>query len=174
MSSETPPYSPFRAEGAGEFITKLSLLYRDANNYKEYHPEVLAGEISEEQLRLIAAKLDDGVFLIAEQVGLPTPSFIDVGNSGWPRKNEDHVFTTLVVFEEAQEDGNDLPEPSDLLTDEPPTLAMDVAAFVAKVQAVSAWDVKAEWARMKRAAKAYNPFGGPGQGLGIDGPSVVR
>lgn len=154
--------------------TKLNLLYRDASNYKTYHAEVLSGAITVEQLAAISAKLDDGVFLIAEQVGLPTPSFIDVGNAGWPKRQEDHVFTTLADFEEALEDGNDLPSPGDLLTDEPPTLAMDVATFAAKVEAVVSWDVKGEWARMKHAAKAYNPFGGPGQGFGIDGPSVIR
>lgn len=154
--------------------TKLNLLYRDANNYKTYHVEVLPGAITEDQLRVVSAKLDEGIFLIAEQVGLPTPSFLAVGTAGWPSKRDDHVFTTLADFEEALENGDDLPDIASMLTDEPATLAMDVATFVARLVAVTAWDAKTEWARMKHSAKAYNPFGGLGQGLGIDGPSVIR
>lgn len=154
--------------------TKLCLLYRDANNFKTYRSEVLVGAITVEQLDTLSAHLEDGVFLIAEQVGLPTPSFSAVGSAGWPRKRDDHVYTTLADFEEALEEGMERPNPSDMLTDAPATLAMDVTTFVAKVAAISEWDARTEWARMKHASRAYNPFGGPGQGFGIDGPSVVR
>lgn len=154
--------------------TQISLMYRDADNYKTYHTEVLAGEITAEQVAAVAEALDDGTFLIAEQVGLPTPSFSEVGRRGWPSNASDHVFTTLASFEEALEEGKDLPSLESLLTEDAPTLAMDIATLVERIVGVSEWFVKPEWARMKDAAKHYNPFGGPGQGFGIDGPSVVR
>lgn len=153
--------------------TKLTLLYRDAGNYKEYQTEVLAGEVTTEQLAAMAAKLDDGTYLVAEQVGLPTPSFANLGSPGWPRAKTDHVFTTLADFEEALDEGEDLPDPADLLTDEAPTLDLDVATLVARLQAITTWAVRPEWERMKQAQKDYNPFTFAG-GSPRDGASVVR
>lgn len=152
--------------------TKINLMYRDGCNYKTCGYEVLAGEITPEQIKALAAKLADGVFVIAEQVGLPTLSFLSVGAAGWPEPY-DHVFTTLLDFEEVEGDA-DLPTPEQMLTDEAPSLAMDITTFVEKVLAVQAWDVQREWSRMVFAGKYYNPFAGPDQGLGSDGPSVVR
>lgn len=55
--------------------TKINYLYRDASNYKVYHDEVVAGEISEEQKAAILDSLDCGEYFIPGAVGLPGGQF---------------------------------------------------------------------------------------------------
>lgn len=131
--------------------TLLQLSYRDAGNFKRYMEEVLEGAITPEQVLQLGSALNDGYQLIADQVGLPTPSFeAHDGEDDWPSKELDHVWTVLNAFEE----GTPLAE--SLHTDRAPTLAMTVVDFVHKVtNRAKAWDIEAEWARMESAA-AWN------------------
>ena len=55
--------------------TKISYLYRDADNYKMRHEVVIAGSMSEEQEKAIEDSLDEGVYFIPSQVGLPDDRF---------------------------------------------------------------------------------------------------
>lgn len=123
--------------------TKLNLLYRDASNYKASKEVVLAGEITAEQSAVLRSKLDGGEYFIAEQVGLPTPSFEFRGKDDWPNDDIDHVFTTLTDFSEG------LPEVESMLTDEEPTEEMNIDDLVARFAAVEYWNVEAEWKRME-------------------------
>lgn len=150
--------------------TKLALMYRDGENYKSYLTEIIRGAITPEQLKAISDCLGDGIFIIAEQVGLPTPSFELMGNDSWPNESFDHVFTTLLAFEDALDDGKDYPDASSMHTYAPATLDMDVAEFTAKVCAAPSWQVSEEWTRMVLAAERALSGSKPG----VDGPSVNR
>lgn len=121
--------------------TKLHLLYRDGDNYKRWMEVVLAGELDAEALALIESKLDQA-FCIAHQVGLPTPSFGFRGMDGWPNEEIDHVYTTLIAFEDGA------PSPDDLRTDLSPTIAMTAAELLENFKRVAEWDVGKEWRRM--------------------------
>lgn len=126
--------------------TRISLLYRDASNYKYTVEVVLAGLLTVEQLATLRSAASDGCFIIAHQVGLPTPSFQAKGKDDWPSDELDHVWTTLAV-----DDGS--MSLSDWHTADPCTLPMPVSEFVAEVAAMKGnWDVAGEWERMQNAA----------------------
>lgn len=55
--------------------TRISYLYRDADNYKVHNSCVVKGEITKEQKEIILYCLDDGCFFIPEVVGLPAERF---------------------------------------------------------------------------------------------------
>ena len=55
--------------------TKISYLYRDADNYKVYNECIVQGEISEDQIRQILDCCDMGEYFIPRQVGLPERKF---------------------------------------------------------------------------------------------------
>ena len=55
--------------------TKINYLYRDASNYKVYHDEIVAGELSEEQKAMILDSLDWGEYFMPGAVGLPGGRF---------------------------------------------------------------------------------------------------
>lgn len=102
--------------------TQIGYLYRDADNYKQYHEEVLEGEITPEQKRMIADCLDDGEYFIPHQVGLPEVRFDTVTES-------DHPW-----FELDSETGF-------TLTSEPPTVNITVDELVSRFQAAKGcWD----------------------------------
>ena len=64
--------------------TKISYLYRDADNYKVRHEVVIAGSMSEEQEKAIVDSLDGGVYFIPSQVGLPDDRFGSVTEADHP------------------------------------------------------------------------------------------
>ena len=64
--------------------TKISYLYRDADNYKMRHEVVIAGGMSEEQEKAIEDSLDEGVYFIPSQVGLPDDRFGSVTEADHP------------------------------------------------------------------------------------------
>lgn len=132
--------------------TLLKLSYRDAGNFGRYREEVLEGALTAEMVAALGAALNEGYQLIADQVGLPTPSFEEkAGESDWPSEELDHVWTVLDQFEDV---GN--PAPDQFHTDQAPTLAMTAEQFVQKVVAIGRnWDIAGEWARMQSAA-AWN------------------
>lgn len=55
--------------------TKISYLYRDADNYKAYNECVIPGIITKEQQKRILGSLDEGEYFIPSLVGLPEKKF---------------------------------------------------------------------------------------------------
>ncbi len=55
--------------------TKISYLYRDADNYKFHNECVVQGEISEMQIQKILDCCDMGEYFIPSQVGMPERKF---------------------------------------------------------------------------------------------------
>lgn len=64
--------------------TRISYLYRDADNYKMHHEEVLRGEITPQQLMTIVCCLNEKEYFIPHQVGLPEIRFEQVTESDHP------------------------------------------------------------------------------------------
>lgn len=58
--------------------TKISYLYRDANNYKKQNVVILNGCITPEQIDTIVSCLQDEEYFIPQQVGLPEERFDDI------------------------------------------------------------------------------------------------
>lgn len=101
--------------------TKMSYMYRDADNYKSLTEVVISGEITEEQEDRIVAKLDDDTYFIPEQLGLPAKRMDD-----YPYDPEvDHPYCELIGFESTSLDATE-----DLTVDE----------LVAAFEAVESWD----------------------------------
>jgi len=120
--------------------TRLDLEYRDASNYRANASVVVKGEITQEMICHIDQNLEDGMFIISHQVGLPTPAERLHGEYGGADE-DDHVFTAL----EEWEDG-DLPSVEDLLTCDAPTIDMTVDVLAQKIGSAY-WDVGAEMIR---------------------------
>ena len=55
--------------------TKISYLYRDADNYKQYNECIIAGALSAKQICTILHCCDMGEYFIPGQVGLPEHRF---------------------------------------------------------------------------------------------------
>lgn len=55
--------------------TKISYLYRDADNYKVYNECVIEGELTEQQIETIMDCCDCGEYFIPGQVGMPECKF---------------------------------------------------------------------------------------------------
>ncbi len=119
--------------------TKLTLSYRDAANYKTALQVVLRGAITQEQVQCLVEKLDEGQFLIAAQVGLPTPSENFRGKDGWPNDELDHPYTQVFEAQELAQN---------LHTSDEPTIDLSVDELVKRVCAVQGWDEDAEWTRL--------------------------
>lgn len=71
--------------------TFVSYLYRDASNYKTYNSVVLAGRVSEQDLKTIKSALDQGEYFIPSQLGLPEKRFDD------GLTEDDHIWFELDV-----------------------------------------------------------------------------
>ncbi|WP_461818166.1 hypothetical protein [Faecalimonas sp.] len=78
--------------------TKINYLYRDADNYKQYNEEIIAGTITEEQIQQILETLSDGEHFIPHLVGF-TEVFCG------PITDSDHPYFELqkTDFEETKE-----------------------------------------------------------------------
>lgn len=55
--------------------TKISYLYRDADNFKKYNKVVLPGTFTDKQIRAIIGCLSDGEYFIPSEVGLPEDKY---------------------------------------------------------------------------------------------------
>ena len=55
--------------------TKISYLYRDADNYKQYNECIVAGTLSAKQICTILDCCDMGEYFIPRHVGLPERRF---------------------------------------------------------------------------------------------------
>lgn len=104
--------------------TRIHYLYRDASNYKQGHEVVVAGEI---RYNKIKDKLDDGVYFIASQVGLPDIQ-TKWREKGYPFPSEDdHVYCEL--------------RKDDLkFTDQNPTIDLTAEELRNNFLAVEEWD----------------------------------
>lgn len=79
--------------------TELEYMYRDAGNYKAYGTVLLSGSIDPSDRRDIVSKMDDGLYFIAEQVGLPTLYHeLEKWSSGPTR--DDHCWHEFLDFVE--------------------------------------------------------------------------
>lgn len=123
--------------------TKLALQYTDAHNYKQSMIVVLGGSITQEQLEMLQSKLNEGEYIIADQVGLPTPAEKNRGYDGWPNEELDHVFTRLANLAEAV-------QAEELHTTEAPTIALHVDELAARFSVLTQWDIEAEQRRQRR------------------------
>jgi len=61
--------------------TKISYLYRDADNYKVWNDCIIPGVLTKEQQAMILGCLDEGEYFIPSLVGLPEKTFTDLGYS---------------------------------------------------------------------------------------------
>ena len=102
--------------------TRMSYMYRDADNYKTHHDEVLSGEITQQQLMTIVDCLDDKTYFIPHQLGLPEIRFDQVTES-------DHCWFELC------------PEQDFSSTNDEPTIDITVDELVERFQkAKGHWD----------------------------------
>ena len=116
----------------------FDLEYRDAANYRAGERVVVSGEITQDQIDEISRNLEDGQFIIAHQVGLPTPA--EKLHAEFGVDSDDHVFTTLEQWE------SDQPTIADFLTEDPATIEMTVEELARKIGSAS-WDVSGEMER---------------------------
>lgn len=112
--------------------TILNLVYSDANNHKKEINVVLDGSINDDQIKIINQCLIDGEFVIAHQVGLPTPSLLFSEKYSFPTE-DDHVYTKLFDF------CNEAPCASSLLTKSEPTIDLTIDDFIHNISTVK-WD----------------------------------
>jgi hypothetical protein len=104
--------------------TRVTYLYRDANNYKVYEEVILEGELSPEQIQEIKKKLFDENCFIPSQVGLH------------------HLHSQLQEFD-TRDWGDDHPihELEGISTiDADPTELMTATELQANFMAVNTWD----------------------------------
>jgi len=120
--------------------TKLELMYRDADNYKTYQTVILKGEISDLQIQTIKKNLIDDEFIVAEQVGLPTPSELFAKDFKFPT-DSDHIYTVLVAFDDRT------PNVESLLSEREATIELSINRFVEKISSVE-WDELKEMDRL--------------------------
>lgn len=101
--------------------TYLCYLYRDASNYKKWNEVILSGHLTPEQKENIVATLNEALWFIPEQVGLPVERFDKV-------TQDDHCWCELEL-----EDIND--------TDLPPTFEMTAQELYDKFMEIDGkWD----------------------------------
>lgn len=55
--------------------TKISYLYRDACNYKQHNEAVVNGTFTEQDIKAVLDSLNEGIYFIPSQVGLPEKRF---------------------------------------------------------------------------------------------------
>lgn len=121
--------------------TELCLMYRDADNYKFEVMVVLKGELSQEAWSKLDEIAEDGAFVIAEQLGLPTPhETIEAKGFTFPTE-ADHAWTTVCELED------EVTDVAELFTDAQPTIDMTAEELAAKIDGVT-WNLLAESERL--------------------------
>lgn len=68
--------------------TYFGYLYRDASNYKNWNEVIIKGRLTPKQKEDIISTLNEGLWFIPEQVGLPVERFSDV-------TEDDHCWCEL-------------------------------------------------------------------------------
>tara|TARA_B100000809_G_scaffold162345_1_gene159669 strand:+ start:275 stop:649 length:375 start_codon:yes stop_codon:yes gene_type:complete len=101
--------------------SELNLHYKDGSGYNQNIQVIINGTFTDVQLEMIKSKLNDDKFLIAEQVGLPSPQDEMARNNAFPTE-EDHVWSSFPEFDDrtpiASEFSTDLPATSKLTVEE--------------------------------------------------------
>lgn len=127
--------------------SKLELSYKDASGWGHSTSFVVSGVFTQEQInemQAILRKQDaEGCFIIAHELGLPTPAELmaEEGESAFPTC-DDHVFTIIDQFRDRE------PTPKDFLTDEAPTEGdFSTTLLVARMQQAP-WNIVAEMKRL--------------------------
>lgn len=90
--------------------TKLELMCQDASNYKSYLKVISEGANMQSQVQIIADNLEEGSFVVAKQIRLPSPRDGMIAEYGLDEEN-DHAWTTLTDFE-----GGVVPDVESLIT----------------------------------------------------------
>lgn len=72
--------------------TRIEFLYRDASNYKVYNSVVVSGPFTDEQINQIIDSLEDGMYFIPEQIGLPVERFGSI-------TEDDHCWCELTAYD---------------------------------------------------------------------------
>lgn len=62
-------------ENKGKVNTRINYLYRDADNYKKYQSVIVKGEFTSCQILEMESLLNEGMYFIPRQVGLPEVRF---------------------------------------------------------------------------------------------------
>ena len=62
-----------------EHNTRISFLYRDADNYKVFSDCIIAGLLTTAQKSVILSCLDEGEYFLPDKVGLQGKTFTDLG-----------------------------------------------------------------------------------------------
>lgn len=120
--------------------TKFSVDYADADNYKQHINVVLAGTASVELYEKAIKNLDDGEFIIADQVGLPTPGEM---SELWYDEETSHCYSTIDILEYFSKDGITEAE-----TTEKPTIASMTMSELLERISTADWDLEAELERV--------------------------
>lgn len=117
--------------------TIIEYLYRDASNYKRWNRVIIGGEMTQENLRRIEAKLFDCEYFVPHDVGLPEHRIV----SDY-RTDDDHCWFEWQTYDDAE------------LTSAPPTVDLTVDQLVSNFESVIQWD---EYGWMNRYPyKSYN------------------
>ena len=104
--------------------TRMTYLYRDGTNSKVWHKVIFRGEVTEDDKWTIRNALEDNLYFIPEQVGLPL-------NRRWdPDPDIDHCFCELEPFEPCTFE----------LTDEEPTDSRNIHELAKAFAGVPYWD----------------------------------
>lgn len=123
--------------------TMLVLGYRDQSGWaaSDVHV-VLSGEMTSELLAKVERALFDGEFIVASQVGLPSPS--DEMLEKFGLSEDDHALTSIEQFSKGET------ELLDFNTEAEPTVQLTVGQWVDQVvsAAASGWDFIKEMDRM--------------------------
>lgn len=64
--------------------TKIEYLYRDGSNYKMHNECIIRGPVTDEQINIIMASLDEGEYFIPSVVGMPELRFSGLNNDDHP------------------------------------------------------------------------------------------
>lgn len=121
--------------------TRILLTYTSGNQDKTDKEFVVKGELNSEQVERIQGGLIDGEFIIAHEVGLPTPSENFYGFNDYPSKEYDHIFTRLPEF---MHDEVDI---ESMITDEVACTNVTIEELSHKILNAE-WDLDAEIARI--------------------------
>jgi hypothetical protein len=121
--------------------TFITLQYADEHNYKKCIECILSGSLTTAQILQIKEKLDEGIYLVANQVGLPTPSELLLG-SNFPNES-DHAWTSIHEFRFEDE-----ASPSDFATQGVPTVEITANQLYTNIMAVT-WNEVNEMERLE-------------------------
>jgi len=109
--------------------TKIKYLYRDASNYKAWNEEIIAGEMTMDDVIRISHSLFEREYFIPRDVGLPETRITDY------RTDDDHCWFEWEMG--VDDDGNLY---GFEITSKAPTVQMTVEELVKNFENVKSWD----------------------------------